>query len=112
MERHWEQEEGPGPAEVGLGRSMQCPEVCCPVLMVWRVGKEEDHSLWCGWSWVAVAACGLDVPIEGEELLWVVLYPGLSDELVTYQPEHTGVGFHFGNLLCHGLRDSCSRESL
>ena len=61
---------------------------------------------------MAVAACGLDVPIEGEELLRVVLYPFLCDEFVTYQPEHTMVCFHLGNLLCHGLRDSCSRESL
>ena len=31
-----------------------------------------------------VELCGLDVPIEGEEFLRVVLYPGLTDELVTY----------------------------
>ena len=45
---------------------------------------------------------GLDVPIEGEELFWVVLYPGLTYEFVTYQPEHSWAGFHLGNLLCQG----------
>lgn len=56
--------------------------------------------------------CGLDVPIEGEELLRVVLNLCLTDELVTYQPELTWVGFHLGNLLCHGEGDLYLRESL
>ena len=56
--------------------------------------------------------CGLDVPIEGEELLRVVLNPGFTDQLVTYQPEHTWVGFHLGNLLCQGEWDLDLRESL
>lgn len=59
-----------------------------------------------------VVFCGLDVPIEGEELLRVVLNPGLTDQLVTYQPEHAWVGFHLGNLLCHGEWDLDLRESL
>ena len=52
------------------------------------------------------------ISIEGEELLRVVLNPCLTDELVTYQPEHTWVGFHLGNLLCHGEWDLDLRESL
>ena len=73
--------------------------------------KKEDHSL--GWVVLGVMEfCGLDVPIEGEELLWVVLNPCLTDELVTYQPEHTWVGFHLGNLLCHGEGDLYLRENL
>ena len=67
------------------------------------------------WEWVAlgVVVCwGLDVPIEGEELFWVVLYPGLTYEFVTYQPEHPWVGFHLGNLLCHGEWDLDLREGL
>lgn len=59
-----------------------------------------------------MAVCGLDVPIEGEELFRVVLYPGLTDEFVTYQPEHTRVGFHLGNLLCHSEGDLDQREVL
>ena len=40
--------------------------------------KKEDHSL--GWVVLGVMEfCGLDVPIEGEELLRVVLNPGLTD---------------------------------
>lgn len=67
---------------------------------------------WGGWSWVCVVFCGLDVPIEREELLRVVLNPGFTDQLVTYQPEHTWVGFHLGNLLCQGEWDLDLRESL
>ena len=67
-------------------------------------------------TWVGglgcVVFCGLDVPIEGEELLGVVPDPGLTDELVTYQPELTWVSFHPGNLLCHGEGDLYWRESL
>ena len=67
-------------------------------------------------TWVGglgcVVFCGLDVPIEGDELLRVVLNPGLTDQLVTYQPEHPWVGFHLGNLLCHGEWDLDLRESL
>ena len=59
-----------------------------------------------------VVFCGLDVPIEGEELLRVVLNPGFTDQLVTYQPEHTWVGFHLCNLLCQGEWDLDLRESL
>ena len=67
-------------------------------------------------TWVGglgcVVFCGLDVPIEGDELLRVVLNPGLTDQLVTYQPEHPWVGFHLGNLLCHGEWNLDLRESL
>ena len=52
------------------------------------------------------------ISIEGDELLRVVLNPCLTDELVTYQPEHPWVGFHLGNLLCHGEGDLYLRESL
>lgn len=52
------------------------------------------------------------ISIEGEELLRVVLNPCLTDELVTYQPEHPWVGFHLGNLLCHSEWDLYLRESL
>ena len=55
---------------------------------------------------------GLDVPIEGEELLRVVPDPGFTDELVTYQSELTWVGFHLGNLLCQGEWDLDLREGL
>ena len=68
--------------------------------------QKKDHSLASGWPW------GLDVPIEGDELLRVVLNPGLTDQLVTYQPEHPWVGFHLGNLLCHGEWDLDLREGL
>lgn len=73
--------------------------------------KEEDHSLGVG-GLGCVVFCGLDVPIEGEELLRVVPDPGLTDELVTYQSELTWVGFHLGNLLCQGEGDLDLRESL
>lgn len=69
-------------------------------LMTCRQKKKTTHlgvgGLGCG------GVLGLDVPIEGEELFWVVLYPGLTYEFVTYQPEHPWVGFHLGNLLCQG----------
>lgn len=59
------------------------------------------------WVWVVLGVmvcCGLDVPIEGEELLRVVLNPGLTD-----QPEHPWVDFHLGNLLCHGVEGEPDR---
>ena len=71
------------------------------VFIVVLMNKEKDHSLGVG-GLGCVVFCGLDVSIEGEELFRVVLNPGLTDQLVTYQPEHTWVGFHLGNLLCHG----------
>lgn len=78
--------------------------------MTCRQKKKTTHlgvgGLGCG------GVLGLDVPIEGEELFWVVLYPGLTYEFVTYQPEHPWVGFHLGNLLCHGEGDLYLRESL
>ena len=81
------------------------------VFIVVLMNKEKDHSLGVG-GLGCVVFCGLDIPIEGEELLRVVLNPGLTDQLVTYQPEHTWVGFHLGNLLCHGEWDLDLRESL
>ena len=81
------------------------------VFIVVLMNKEEDHSLGVG-GLGCVVFCGLDVPIEGEELLRVVLNPGLTDQPVTYQPEHPWVGFHLGNLLCHGEWDLDLRESL
>ena len=81
------------------------------VFIVVLMNKEEDHSLGVG-GLGCVVFCGLDVPIEGEELLRVVLNPGFTDQFVTYQPEHTWVGFHLGNLLCQGEWDLDLRESL
>ena len=45
------------------------------VFIVVLMNKEKDHSLGGGWSWVCVVFCGLDVPIEREELFRVVLNP-------------------------------------
>ena len=81
------------------------------VFIVVLMDKEKDHSLGVG-GLGCVVLCGLDVSIEGEELLRVVLNPGLTDQLVTYQPEHPWVGFHLGNLLCQGEWDLDLRESL
>ena len=81
------------------------------VFIVVLMNKEEDHSFGVG-GLGCVVFCGLDVPIEGEELLRVVLNPGFTDQLVTYQPEHTWVGFHLGNLLCQGEWDLDLREGL
>ena len=75
------------------------------------MNKEEDHSLGVG-GLGCVVFCGLDVPIEGEELLWVVPDPGFTDEFVTYQSELTWIGFHPGNLLCHSEGDLYLREGL
>ena len=93
-------------------------EVLCPldqdqliVFIVVLIDKEEDHSLGVG-GLGCVVFCGLDVPIEGDELLRVVPDPGFTDELVTYQSELTWVGFHLGNLLCHSEGDLDLREGL
>lgn len=72
--------------------------------------KKTTHLVWVVLG--VMEFCGLDVPIEGEELLRVVLNPCLTDELVTYQPELTWVDFHPGNLLCHSEGDLYLRESL
>ena len=44
------------------------------VFIVVLMNKEKDHSLGVG-GLGCVVFCGLDVPIEGEELLRVVLNP-------------------------------------
>ena len=78
----------------------------------WVDIKEEDHSLGGGWSCGAAAARDSDIPIEGDELLRVVLNPGLADEFVTHKPEHSRVGLHLGYLLRQGEGDLDLGEGL
>lgn len=82
------------------------------VFIVVLMNKEKDHSLGVSGLGCVMMFCGLDVPIDGDELLRVVLNPFFTDEFITYYPKHTWVGFHLGNLLCHSEGDLNLRENL
>ena len=96
---------------IGDGDEVRHNKTSIDSLYSCMMNKEEDHSLGVG-GLGCVVFCGLDVPIEGEEFLRVVLNPGLTDQLVTYQSELTWIGFHLGNLLCHSEGDLYLREGL